>query len=211
MPSRYQEPDRFAAWNMLKLAGIVFGLGVLVRAMHAVPMVGGALMLAGLVFAVSAAGIALIGGTAGSGLAHLFTQMYGASGATTPAPKLYSAIEALVARGEYAQAADAYVRETMADSGDVEACLRLAELRLRHLHDPEGAAAAYRDARDRCTDERRAQFIAFRLVDIYRDRLGDPGRAIVELRRFLDSFPNARQAAGARAELERLMAVRTSS
>lgn len=203
----YVPPDRLAARTALKLgagcllAGIVLmGLGS--RTVGPLLVVGGILLLA------MGGGILIMSHTAGEAAGRLVGATALPSGATTPAPKGYSAIEALAARGEYRRAAEAYEREIAGDRTDAEACVRLAELLLHHLDDAEGAAVRYREARERTADARRRQFITFRLVDIYRDHLHEAGRAIVELRRFLDSFPDAPQAAGARAELARLLAER---
>ncbi len=198
-------PDRLAARTALMVgAGFLVG-GVVLTGLGSsrlgpLVLVGGVLLLA------MGGGILLMSHTAGEAVARLLGATALPSGATTPPPKAYSAIEALVVRGEYGRAAEAYARAIAADAADVDARVRLAELLLHHLGDAEGAATRYREARERTPDPRRRQFITFRLVDIYRDHLHERGRAIVELRRFLDAFPSAPQAAGARAELARLLA-----
>jgi len=198
-------PDRLAARTALTLGAGFLAVGLVLTGLGS-GRLGPLLLMGGVLLLAMGGGILLMSHTAGEAAARLLGGTALPSGATTPPPKAYSAIEALVVRGEYGRAADAYEREIDADPADVEARIRLAELLLKHLDDAEGAATRYREARDRTSDERRRQFIAFRLVDIYRDHLHAPGRAIVELRRFLDSFPSAPQATGARAELTRLLA-----
>ena len=51
----------------------------------------------------------------------------------------------------------------------------------------------------------RALLVTLRRVDIQRDRLKDRGRAIVELRRLVDTYPTSRHTSGARSELARLL------
>jgi hypothetical protein len=127
------------------------------------------------------------------------------SGSSTPTLKGYSAIEALAAQGRYQEAAKAYQREIASDPSDVEARSRLAQLLLDHLDDPTAAAQALAEARDRAKDERHRVGYALRLVDLYRSRLGDRGKAMVELRRFIDTFPQSTHLDGVRRELSELI------
>lgn len=175
------------------VAGSAIGLG----AFFGLFAPGGVLLL------LVALGVFVVSRTAGDALARLLT---GASGDSTPPPKAYSAIETLVARGAYADAAAAYRGEIARDPADGEARVRLAELLLARLDQPVEAAALYAQARDLARDENRRIALSLRLVDIHRDRLRDRGRAIVELRRLVDTHAGSPHAAGARAELARLLA-----
>jgi tetratricopeptide (TPR) repeat protein len=127
------------------------------------------------------------------------------SGSSTPTLKGYSAIEALAAQGRYQEAAKAYEREIAADPSDVEARSRLAQLLVDHLEDPIGAARALAEARDRTGDERHRVGYALRLVDLYRSRLRDRGKAMVELRRLIDTSPQSPHLDGVRRELADLI------
>jgi hypothetical protein len=175
---------------------VIPGLGAILT--FAVP--GGLLLLA------IAVGVLVLGRTAGEGLGRTLGALYGGSGASTPARKGYSAIEALEARGAYTDAAAAYRAEIARDPADWEARVRLAELMLRHLDDPRAAVDLYREARTRVADEGRRIGLTLRLVDLYRDALHDRGRAVVELRRLIDTHPRSPHVAGARVELARLLA-----
>ncbi len=110
------------------------------------------------------------------------------SGSSTPPLKGYSAIEALVAQGRYQDAAAAYRREIAADPSDIEARSRLAQLLIDHLADFAAAARYLREAREVSTNAGQKMGYSLRLVDLYRSRLGDRGKAMVELRRFIDTF-----------------------
>jgi tetratricopeptide (TPR) repeat protein len=127
------------------------------------------------------------------------------SGSGTPPLKGYSAIEALAARGRYQEAAKAYRGEIAADPSDVEARSRLAQLLLNHLDDPMAAAQVLAEARDRAKDERHRVGYALRLVDLYRSRLRNRGKAMVELRRFIDTHPQSPHLDGVRRELSELI------
>ncbi len=202
-------PDRVAIRYLLLVGGLFVAIGLVGQL---IPGVGGILAMflpGGLLLLLVAGGVWAVTRTAGEGLSRLVGSLYAPDGSSTPPAKGYSAIEALEARGAYADAAAAYGAEIARCPGDWEARVRLAELSLRRLDDPARAAALYAEARSRVTDERRAIALALRLVDIYRDRLHDRGRAIVELRRLIDTHPDSPLVVGARAELSRLLAQRT--
>jgi tetratricopeptide (TPR) repeat protein len=201
----YDSPDQRAIRALLVAGAVLVAIGLLGGALPGVGDFFGLFVPGGLFLLVVAGGVFVAQRTAGEALARLLTNLYGASGATTPAPKGYSAIEALVARGAYADAAAAYRAEITREPRDVEARVRLAELLLSRLDAPAEAAALYAEARDLAADQNRRIGLTLRLVDIQRDRLKDRGRAIVELRRLVDSYPNSRHTAGARSELARLL------
>lgn len=128
------------------------------------------------------------------------------SGSSTPPVKGYSWIEAHVAHGRYEEAAKAYRGVIRADPRDVEARSRLAQLTLDHFGDPAAAARELREAREVAVEERRKIGLSLRLIDLYRSRMRDRGKALVEVRRFLDTFPTSSHAAGVRRELTELLA-----
>ncbi len=135
----------------------------------------------------------------------LLTFLGAQSGSSTPALKGYSAIEALVAQGRYEDAASGYRREIQSDPGDIEARSRLAQLLLDRLDDPAGAARVLIEARDLSRHEARKIGYALRLVDLYRSRMKDRGKALVELRRFVDTFPDSPHTDAVRRELGQLL------
>lgn len=128
------------------------------------------------------------------------------SGASTPPVNQHSNIQTLVARGEYAKAAEAYRAVIAQDPAELVACEQLGQLALRELKDFETAVFAYREAERRTTEERRRAGYALLVVNIYRDNLRDMGRTIVELRRLLERYPALPNVSALRAELEELRA-----
>ncbi len=129
------------------------------------------------------------------------------SGGSTPSVAQHSNIQALVARGEYGRAAEAY-REVMArDPQDLLACEQLGQLALRELKDYPLAVAAYREAEKRSTEPRRQLGYAVLVAGICRDNLKDYGKAMVELRRILARYPDAPNAQRLRAEIDELKAL----
>ncbi len=199
-----------SAWSTERFAGRILaggGATVLVIGLVLVPIpgfraFGGLFLLAGLLLLLMS-GLTFLtlrwaGGALGGAVAGI------QAGAAPPAVKSYSAIEAMEMRGDYARAADEWRAEIAMDPEDIEARIRLAALCLKHLDEPAEAARLYREARDLATGRRRLG-IELRLVDIYRDHLHDRGKTITELRRIVDTFPNAPEARGARLELERYL------
>jgi len=128
------------------------------------------------------------------------------SGSSTPSVNQHSNIQTLVARGEYARAADAYRAVIAQDPAELVACEQLGQLALRELKDYETAVFAYREAERRSTEERRRAGYALLVVGIYRDNVRDLGRTIVELRRLVERYPALPNAVQLRAELEELKA-----
>jgi tetratricopeptide (TPR) repeat protein len=129
------------------------------------------------------------------------------SGSATPSVNQHSDIEALVARGRLAEAADAYRAVIATDPRDLVACERLGQLALRELKDPELALFAAREGEKRAADPRRQAGFALLAANICRDDLKDYGRAAVELRRILARYPDIPNADRLRAEIEELKAM----
>jgi tetratricopeptide (TPR) repeat protein len=133
------------------------------------------------------------------------------SGATTPSVNQHSNIQAMVARGAYREAADAYQAVLAADPQDVVACEQLAQLALRDLKDYELAVRTYREAEGRADTARRRVGYALLATAILRDNVRDAGRTMRELRRVLDTYPDVPNAADLRAELAQLKALHTEA
>jgi tetratricopeptide (TPR) repeat protein len=127
-----------------------------------------------------------------------------ARGKSTPYIPQHSNIQALVAKGQYAQAAEAYRQAIAAHPEDVVACEQLAQLALQELKDPEQALFALRAAEQRSPEPRRRAGFALLAANVYRDSLKDYGRTIVALRRVLSRYPDIPNAAALRAEIEEL-------
>jgi hypothetical protein len=102
----------------------------------------------------------------------------------------YSAIEALAVRGDFAPAAEA-LRERARRPGDrVEATVRRAALLAGPLQQPEIALAELEALRAGTLSPADDVRVGVALVDLHERRLGDPGRAMAELRRLIDLHPD---------------------
>jgi tetratricopeptide (TPR) repeat protein len=134
----------------------------------------------------------------------LITRLFQPTGDSTPAPKWHSNIEAMVAHGDYAKAAEAFKAEIAADPEDVGACEKLGQLAVRELKDYQLAIWAYREAERRVPEPNRKFAEGLILAGIYRDQLADLPRTVVELSRLLAQYPDAPNAAALRTELEEL-------
>ena len=142
-----------------------------------------------------------------SPLGEAFGRVLVPSGSSTPSVNQHSNIEALVARGDFTKAAEAYQAVIAADPGDVVACERLAQLALGDLKDYDLALFAVREGEKRTTNPRRQAGFALLAANICRDNLKDYGKAMVELRRVLALYPDVPNAARLRAEIEELRAL----
>ena len=113
----------------------------------------------------------------------------------------YSAIETLMARGQLAEAAEAYRERAQGPADRVEATVRRAALLAGPLGQPETALVELQALREhRLTGDADLR-VGVALVDIYERRLADPGRAMVELRRLIDLYPDRRATLRLRREL----------
>ncbi len=130
-----------------------------------------------------------------------------AKGSTTPYVPQHSNIQALVAKGAYREAAEAYRGEIAAHPEDLPACEQLAQLALRELKDWDLALFALREAEQRTSEPRRRVGFALLAANVYRDNLKDYGKTIVALRRVLARYPDLPNAAALRAEIEELKAM----
>ena len=120
----------------------------------------------------------------------------------------YSAIETLVARGHLSDAAEAYRQRAQQPADRVEATVRRAALLAGPLGQPETALVELQALREHRVSADADLRIGVALVDVYERRLGDPGRAMVELRRLIDLHPDRRATVRLRRELATLKAER---
>ncbi len=136
----------------------------------------------------------------------LVTRILLPTGEDTPSVNQHSSIEAMEVRGRYDEAAEAYRAVIAAEPADIVACEKLGQLALRQLKQYDVAVSAYREAEKRSTQPRRQLGYAVLIAGIYRDSLKDHGKAVVELRRILERYPDAPNADRLRAELDELKA-----
>ena len=103
----------------------------------------------------------------------------------------YSPIETMVARGNIDAAAAEYAR--LAERGDAQALVRRTALLKGPLGIPEKARIELEEFREthslKPADDIR---VGLALAGVYEDSLADPGRAMREIRRLLDRYPDAR-------------------
>jgi hypothetical protein len=91
--------------------------------------------------------------------------------------------------------------------GRVVPRLRAAEHYARGARDARRAAELFREVRDfPDVSTRDAVYASSRLADLYDGPLGEPGRALVELRRIIERYPGTVVASHAREALPRLKA-----
>jgi hypothetical protein len=121
----------------------------------------------------------------------------------------YSAIESLVARGHLDAAAEAYAERARNHQDRVEATLRRAALLAGPLAQPETAAVELDSLRAHALSSKDDFRVGLALVDLYEHQLGEPGRAMTELRRLIDRYPTAQGARRLRAALGELKAQRS--
>lgn len=117
---------------------------------------------------------------------------------------VYSHAEALASRGDF-QAASIAFDALRAAHGDTAALLRAeAEMQMRAGGNPTRARELLMRLRQSVNASRADElFATHRLLDLYLGALADPGRAMVELRRMADRFPDSPDGLGALAELRR--------
>ncbi len=145
------------------------------------------------------AGVArTIGHLAGNAASSLYAPS-GKSNAYTPT---FSHIETLIVRGDFDGAATAWEVAILENPANAGVLVKAADFHLRERKDPATALSLYLRARQldvAGTDLRR--YIQQKIVDLYLGPLDDEGRAMSELRRLIDAFPQSREAEAAREAL----------
>jgi hypothetical protein len=184
-----------ALWYFLSVKGVV------------APEV--ALVLTVLSLPASVWGAFALNSTIGQGSRSFVNVVYAWGGSAPQAPS-YPRQELLIARGEYAEAAEYFRDHIRINPQDLDARLRLASLLERHLRDDDGAERLYLDVRRLATD-RNYEFAASNgLIDLYR-RGGRAARLRVELGRFAERFRGSAEARHAARELMDLKAGDTAA
>ena len=152
-----------------------------------------ALVLAGALWAIYGFATALITGVL-EPVIDLAAQAFSSVGLSRVGG--YSAIETMVARGQYEAAAEAYRERAQGRREQVDATLRRAALLAGPLAMPSGAVAELRKLRQdmgrrlTAADDVR---IGLALADLHEFSLKDPGWAMAELRRLIDLYPHSRR------------------
>jgi hypothetical protein len=102
----------------------------------------------------------------------------------------FSGIEALAVRGDFASAAEAYRERAQRPSDRVEATVRRAALLGGPLEQPETALVELEALRHGKLTSAEDVRVGVALVDLHERRRKDPGRAMAELRRLIDRYPD---------------------
>jgi len=122
-------------------------------------------------------------------------------------PDSHSEIQALAAQGRYQDAAERWWRVVVDGEAPAAAIVLRAELLAGPLKDPGTAASEltlYRDAPRIPLKPAEDVGIGLALVDLYEHKLQDPAKAMYELRRLLDRYPQTRHVRLIRAALNDL-------
>ena len=149
----------------------------------------------------------------GGGVAYLSLRFASASGAvmkgftlpsgsSTPYQEQYSWQEAMIARGDLSGAFESFEALIAERPDAVAPRLRAAEHYAARNRNPQRAAELFREARNVTgVTTRDAVYATSRLIDLYDGPLGDPGRALVEMRRVVVQHPDSAIARHARQVL----------
>ncbi len=133
------------------------------------------------------------------------------SGASTPYEEQFSFQESLAARGDLAGALESYEAVISERPDAASPRLKAAELYARQGRNPRRAAELLREVRNLPTATvREALYASLRLVDLYEGALDEPGRALVELRRIIELYPDTDAARGARVAIARAKSQRAA-
>ncbi len=133
------------------------------------------------------------------------TSIASPSGNSTPPKRDYSLAQSFVARERYEEAISAYEVACADHPDDPEPYLRLARLYRDHLRDYHEAILWFKRGRTEATlTGRQEQLVTLELVELYRDRLGTPNKAIPELARLAERFAGSSIGESAKRELEQL-------
>ena len=115
------------------------------------------------------------------------------AGGSLPPDPAHSSFEALVARGFYAEAAEAYRNHLVAKPADNAARIKLAGVYRDHLNDPDAAERLYLEVRRGKPSPKEDRLAANLLIELYR-ATGRRDRLIVELARFAHQWKGTRAA-----------------
>lgn len=161
-------------------------------------------------------GWSLIAAAAAGVAVHLFAKAVG-HGATTLAiggsvsesDNQFSYQDALVMHGKVNEALASFEALIGASATAIEPRILAADLYSRDPATVPRAAELLREAqRIPKISPGRDVYVTNRLVDLLTGPLGDPGRALVELRRLIDRYPTSQAAAHAREAIARIKGLR---
>lgn len=124
-----------------------------------------------------------------------------------PYKQTWSRIEASIARGDLDAAAVLYEEALAGVPDDLELQSRAADFFAGKVGRPARALELFRAIQgDPAAPAERQLYASQRLVDLYLGPLADKGRAVIELRKLIDRWPNSHAARFGRDALRRLKA-----
>jgi tetratricopeptide (TPR) repeat protein len=133
--------------------------------------------------------------------------IYHPSGDSTPPRREYSRPQALMAQGHYEEAVNAYEACTLEFPEDPEPYLQIARLYRNELQRFEDALSWFKKARAQAKMTQPLELlITQEIVEVYTHKLATPRRAIPELARLAERFPETEAAQWARHRLQELRA-----
>lgn len=146
-----------------------------------------------------------VGKMAGGAASSLYTP----SGDSTAYTPTFSHIDTLVIRGDFDAAATAWEVAILENPANPGVVVKAADFHLRERKDPATALSLYLKARQlNAGGDDLRRYVQQKIVDLYLGPLNDEGRALAELRRLIDGFPQSREAQAARDALAAIKAKR---
>ena len=206
-------PEGAIRLTAVKYGFTAFGLGTLMFGLLGVKLglSGVALILFTLVasFTLSAAGV-LAGLQLGESAGAVARRIY-LGGESTPYEEQFSQEQALVMRRDYAAALHLFEQRIAATPAEPRVRIAAADLYMTHGENPRRAAELYREVqRIPGIMSGHDIYASNKLADLYLGPLKAPGKALVELRRLIDRYPDSTVASHARAALANLKADTTT-
>lgn len=183
-----------AAWSFLWAKGTIGGLLFVLLVLLNVP--------------VTITGILFLHRSVGSLAVKLVHTVYAIG--DIPPPPSYPRQGVMIARGQFAAAAEAFRDHIQIEPEDNEARLQLAYLLETKLAGLDEAVALYQEVRRTHADPGQEMRAANGLIDVYR-RAGRVDRLMVELARFADRYRGTAAGAAAARELRALKAAELTS
>ncbi|MFL5613525.1 MAG: tetratricopeptide repeat protein [Gemmatimonadaceae bacterium] len=150
--------------------------------------------------ALAAGATMALSGAVGGAVYHIT-----ATGASTPYEEQYSYQQSLVMQGKVDEALASFEQLIADNRLAIEPRIRAAELYAKRPEGARRAAELLREAqRIPGIAPGRDSYVTNQLVDLLAGALGQPGKAMVELRRLIERYPNSRSAEYARVALARI-------
>ena len=145
------------------------------------------------------------------GAGQVIARIVAPSGSTTPYERTFSYQQALAIKGDVAGALESYEAVIAESPNEIEAHVQAAELYASNAN-PTRAIELFRAVRAiPMLSAARAIYVSNRLIDLYLGPASNDGRALVELRRLIELYPDSDTARRAREALGKLKAKRVSA